>query len=757
MPKRIFKPALLATSMLACVAAPGIAAAQDGGADPAVDSENRLATVTVTSQKREENLQDVPISITAFTGDMVESAGALDITSLNGISPNVVLQTEGLIPNVPMVSIRGMSQSDPDPNADPKISTVIDGVYVPFVAGSMLDLFDIERVEVLKGPQGTLFGKNNLAGTINIVTSRPTDDFGGKVVLTAGDNGLLQGRARINTGRFADGKLAAKLAFNLREYDGYAKNIVTGSDLGGGTSNAARAAIVFDPTDYLSSSLTVDWIDQEANGPAGHTVDNGDPRYLLIPEQARNDIRVTAVAFDPMAQTETQGLAWETNWDTGQGIVTGIIGYRELTYLTRGDFDGLTVPEPGLDVTRDFESDAFSAELRYTSPISDVFDYIVGLYYSNDTFTQNNTVYPAPPVLSTSLLNQESRSIAAFAQANWYLAQNWTLTLGGRYTEDEKDYFIDAEVFIGGAFVPPSSFEDDLNASWNNFSPRIALQYKPTENLLVYGSASTGYKGGGFNSRGTTAENVGPYDEETVNAYEIGIKSDLAGGSVRFNSAVFLNEYTDLQGAVTRQGAVRAENITSNISDAETKGIEIETMWLPTNELTLAFNIAFLEAEFTSFCQDIDGIFTDGSPEPGQCGPAEEILVSGTPTGLFSVPVDSTDNELGNAAPVSASFLVDYETPIRFGVLGAHIDFRYTDEYNTWGRSNDPAFYRDAVTLVNGNVSLSAPDKQWRAMIYGRNLTDEDVLSGATKAGANPIMQFYQPPREFGVELSFSF
>ncbi|WP_158084580.1 TonB-dependent receptor [Henriciella pelagia] len=721
------------------------------------EDEARLSTVTVTAQKREENLQDVPIVITAFSEDTVEAPGAVDITGLNGLSPNVVLQTQGLVPNVPMVAIRGISHSDPDPNSDPKVSTIIDGVYVPFAAGTMLDLFDVERVELIKGPQGTLFGKNNLAGTLNVITSRPTDEAGGEVRLTLGENGLRQVRAKLNTGRFADDRLAAKIAMNVREYDGYSTNIITGSDLNTSDVTAFRGAVTFDPTDNIRSTLVVDTLKDDTVGPAGHVTDNGSAAYLLLPEEARNNVRVAAYNFDPFVETETTGVSWTTDWDHSFGTFTSVFGYRSLAYLNVGDFDGLTAPEPGLHVTRDFESDAYSAELRFASDTGTSFDYVAGVYASKDEFRQQNTVYPSPVVLSTSDLQQDSQSLAVFAQGDWQFAEQWILTLGGRYTEDEKDYFIDADVFVNGTFIPPSSFSDTLNASWSNFTPRAALQYSPNENVNLYGSVSTGYKGGGFNSRGTTAESVGPYDEETVTAYEIGMKSDLFNRTMRLNLAAFLNDYRDFQGSVTKAGAVRAENVTSNIADIQTAGFEVEWQWLPTDNLSLAANFSYLDAKFEEFCQDSDGAFTDGSPEPGQCAPAQEVLLNGNPTGLFSVPVDGTGLDLQNAPPYSGSILIDHVWPISLGEIKSHIDFRYTDKYNTWGRSNDPAYYRDSVILVNGHIALASLDERWEVKVYGRNLTDEEVISGSARAGTAPIIQYYQPPRELGVELSLRF
>lgn len=723
----------------------------------AVDAEARLGTVTVTTQKREENLQDVPIVITAFTAETVEAPGAVDLVGLNGLSPNVVLQTQGLVPNVPMIAIRGISHSDPDPNSDPKVSTVIDGVYVPFAAGTMLDLFDIERLELIKGPQGTLFGKNNLAGTLNVISSRPTDEFGGAVRLTAGENGLRQLRAKINSGRFANDMLAAKLAMNIREYDGYSRNVITGSDLNASEVTAFRGAITFDPAANISSTLVIDTLKDDTVGPAGHVTDNGSAAYRLLPEQARNDIRVAAYNFDPFVETETTGVSWTTDWEHDFGTFTSVFGYRSLSYLNLGDFDGLTTPEPGLKVQRELDSDAYSGELRFASDTGTAFDYVVGVYASQDEFQQLNTVRPAPPALSLSLLTQESRSVAAFAQADWRFAEKWVLTLGGRYTKDEKDYAIDSDVFANGNFVPASSFEDTLNASWDNFTPRAALQYKPSESVNLYGSVSTGYKGGGFNSRGTTAESVGPYNEETVTAYELGMKTDFLNRTMRLNVAAFLNDYKDFQGAVTKLGAIREENVTSNIADIETSGFEVEWQWLPTDNLSIAANFSYLDAKFKDFCQDIDGVFTDGSPEPDQCAPAVEITSNGLPTGLFSVPVDYSDGDLANAPPYSGSVLIDYVWPVSFGEVRSHIDFRYTDKYNTWGRSLDPAYYRGSVILVNAHIALAGEEDRWQLLLYGRNLTDEEVISGSARSGVAPIIQYYQPPRELGIELSLRF
>ncbi|MDE2561113.1 MAG: TonB-dependent receptor [Sphingomonadales bacterium] len=748
------------TALASGVVLPQVALAQEAAQST---EEAPPGAIIVTAQRRAESVQDVPIAIAAISGEMVEASGNTDITSLNGQIPNVVLQTEGLIANIPMISIRGMSTADPDPNSEPKVSTVIDGVYVPFAAGTMLDMFDIDRVEVLKGPQGVLFGKNNLAGTINIITSRPTNDAGAEVRGTFGSFGLKQIRAKVNTGLFANGKLALKIAGNLRDYDGYNTNVITGTKLNATNSKSLRGAMKFDGGGAFNSILVVDWLKEHTIGPGGHTVDNGSAAYQLLPLAARTDVRKSAIVFDPVANTETYGASWTSNLDVGAGTITAVLGYRHLTYFTHGDYDGLTVPVPGLDVTRDFTGSSGSAEVRFVSETGKLIDYVLGLYYETDTWTQNNTVLVAPPVKSLAYLHQKTKSYAGFALFNIHPTEQLTLSLGGRYSHDQKNYAIDARVFANNVFVPPSSFADSsFDNSWSQFTPRAVLQYKPSRDVMLYASYSKGYKSGGYNSRGTIASNVGPYNPETVNAYELGLKSELFDRKLRFNVAAFLNNFKNLQGAVTKMGALRPENVTVNIASARTYGLEMDAGLRASRNLTINATFAYLHARYTSFCADTDGVFTGTNPNlvptntPGQCGTATPVYL-GTAFQGFSIPVDSTNLDMANAPEYTASLGFDYKFPVGMGTINLHGDGRYSSRYNTWGRSNDPAYYRGEVVLLNGSIGLTSATDGWSVTLYGRNLTNQTVMSGAISAGATPITQFYMPPREFGIDVDFKF
>lgn len=745
----------LSTAAFYHAALPLQANAQTADATATSAHDNLYGEILVTAQRRSESIQEVPIAISAFNAEMVEASGNTNITSLNGVVPNVVLQTQGLVANVPMISIRGMSSADPDPNADPKVSTIIDGVYIPFVSSTMLDLFDVERVEILKGPQGVLFGKNNLAGTINIISARPTDDFGGEVRLSLGSFGLKQVRGKINTGLFADGALAAKLAVNVRDYNGYARNVITGNRLNGSNVKSLRGALAYDRGGAFNSTLVVDWLKQKTVGPAPHVLDNGDPNWDLLPNETKTDVYKTASLFDPYANTETYGGSLTSNLDLGYGSLTAVLGYRHQTYVTRGDYDGLIHPDPEMDVTRDFSGEAKTAELRYASPAGEPVDFVAGVYYQSDKWRQFSTVLVNPTVTTRAQLNQNTESYAAFMLVNAHPTDGLTLSIGGRYSHDRKKYHIASQVFASG--TQTSSFANPFEASWSEFTPRLTVNYEVTPSIMVYGNYSQGYKAGGYNSRGTIPENVGPYNPERVNAIEVGAKTDLFDRLLRFNIAGFVNKYKDLQGSVTKMGAVRAENITTNIAAAKIYGFEIETLLRPASGFTIGTNLAYLHARYTDFCADVDGVFTTSQTEPGQCGPATPVILNGVPTGNYAVPVDNSHLVFANAPKWSGSLSLDYAIPASFGEVKLHGDARYTSRYNTWGRSNNPGYFRDEVVLMNASIAFAGQDEQWKITAYGTNLTNKKVISGATNAGNTPISQFYQAPREFGVDFSVKF
>ncbi len=680
----------------------------------------------MTAQKRRQNLQDVPVAITAFGQAQLEDSGNLNLTDLNLAAPNVILQQEGLIPNTGMLSIRGISFADPDPSAETKTGLALDGVFLGRNNGILMDSFDIERVEVLRGPQGTLFGRNNLAGTVNMVTVRPTGEFGGRLKATLGQNGQQIFRGTINTPKFASEKLRAKFALVNRTYDGYQKNAFNGNKLGDLHSYGWRFTLVAEPTDALDITVIADRARERFNGPA---VTN----FIQDVDGEGRDGNVFVVFqdLDGFSNLDTTGWTVEANWDVGPGVVTAVGGWRKLDYTTFGDFDarvGVLPPPPVVfHIGRDAVQRQASFELRFADSHSDLFDYVLGAYYFKEDYVQENLRSITQSIGDAGLLSkngQETESWALFGQTDIHVTDALTLVVGGRYTQDDKDFTLRTTLRDG---TPISLSPSD---DWDEFTWRLGVNYRPWQDALLYASVSTGYKGGGFNSRATVARNAGPYDTEEVTSYELGAKSTWLDNRLRVNLAGFYSDYKDVIGGVRRPGGnpTGTEAITQNLGDVDIYGVELEILAAVLDQLTITANLGLLDSEWDDFTEDLnnDGIVTDNS--------------------FLDLP---------NAPDMTAFVAADYVLPTAWGSLSLHLDMRYNDRYNTWGRSNSDVFYRSSAKIYNGSLTFQDVEERYRLSVYGKNLSDKEVVSGVV-AVLHP-MGFYDPPRQFGVELEVKF
>ena len=691
---------------------------------PAYAEQSMLEEVVVTAQKREQSIQDVPIAITAVDGAELESNGAVNLIALDGIAPNVTLQSLGLIGNIGMVSIRGITFGDPDPNADPKTGFALDGVYYSRNSGVLSDSFDIERVEILRGPQGTLFGRNNLAGTINMISARPTDEAGGKVRVTLGENGQQIVRGVVNSGSFADGHMKAKLSASTRTYDGYTKNNATGNDLGKQEAHAARGTLVYEG-ESLDLTFIGDYSVDRINGPPSSN-------QVIDLDGTALDGNVYEVFqdLDGYSDFDTWGLSVEANREFEAGTLTFIASHRDQQYLTFGDFDGrvgrLPPPPISFHIGRDMTHDQQAVEVRFADSHSDTLDYVLGVIYTREEYEQTNlrsatlSIRNGVP-LSTN--GQEAESWAAFGQTDINVSENLSLVLGGRMTIDDKSFKLDT-AFAG----TPIAIR--ISEDWNEFTWRAGVNYFVNDATLLYANVATGYKGGGYNSRATIPANAGPYDPETVTSYEIGMKGDFWDNRARINVAAFLSDYEDIQGGVRRPGAnpTGTEAISQNLGDVENKGIEIETVFVLSDKLTLSANLALLDAEWEDFSVDLNnnGIVTD-----------------------------NTFLEIPFAPDWSAYLGLDYTQPLAAGDLNFHLDVRYKDEFTTSGTNPSAVFVRGSTTRVNGHVEFLGNNERYSVSVYGRNLTDEESIGSSVQV-LFPLV-YWEPPRELGVEVQFNF
>ncbi len=734
------RKAFLAVSMpLALLLAQSVYA-QQGDAD----GQLTLEEIVVTAQKREQSIQDVPISVTALDGAAIENNGAVNIEDLSGVAPNVQLTQMGVIPNVGSFTIRGMNFTDPDPNADPKTGVSLDGVFLTRNNGVLMDMFDIERIEILRGPQGTLYGRNNMAGTINLVSARPTDESGGKFKATVGDFGQQIFRAVLNSGSFADGRMRAKVALSSREFDGQHENVYTGTSLGAQEARSGRATLAFDG-DGFDITLIADTVTDDYIGPATSNALND------VDGVGRDgDVYKVYQDVDGYSWFETSGVTLEANNDISAGTITIVAGSRQLEYETFGDFDGyagaadrprqLTMPPFSLfqafHVRRFADHDQQSVELRFTDSHSDLFDYVIGMFHLQEEFTQRNfqnvgfpprpQVFPltdpdrAPPLLS---IGQESVSTSFFGQTDINLTDQFALVAGARFNMDDKEVSI----------TRPNGFMEGNDVDWDEFTWKAGFNFYANDDVMFYASAATGYKSGGYNSRATLPQNVGPYEPETLLSWEAGMKGDFADGRVRVNAAAFLGDYEDVHAAQRRPGAGgQFDILTDNLGDVEISGLEIESTFLVSGQLTLSANLAWLDAGWV------------------------EYTIGG---------VDWSFLDLRGATDFNGYLAADYTIPLGQNDLAIHVDARHSSDFNVNGttssgnpmtRTSYPFFIADAATTVNANIAwLGGEDGRYRVSLYGRNLTDvENPVSGVYLSG--PVV-FYGMPRQVGLEVEVNF
>ena len=695
------------------IGAPAIALAE-------VESSDRvLEEIVVTAQKREQSIQDVPIAITAMDGALLENNGANNLTDLNGIAPNVILTEIGLIPNIGKIAVRGISFLDPDPNADPKTGISVDGVPLTRNAGVLNDAFDIERIEILRGPQGTLFGRNNLAGTINMVSARPTEDAGGKVKATFGDNGLRTVRAVVNSGSFADGMLRAKIAGVTRDYDGYYKNAFTGNKLGDTSTDGGRLTIAFE-NGRFDATLIADYEDENVIGPgiSNEILDPGGTGY-------DGDKYTVNQNLDGFSNLETWGVTLESNLETDIGTFTLVAATRDLDYFTYGDFDGkpgrLPPPPIQFHLGRETVHDQQTVELRFADSHSDTLDYVLGVFYLQEdyvtTIHTNRVTVPIEQALITGINTQKAKSLAFFGQTDIRVTDRLSLVLGSRITMDDKE-------FTQRQFVP--LFEGD----WDEFTWKAGANYFINDEVMAYANVATGYKGGGFNARASVPWNIGPYDSETVTSYEAGFKGDFLDKRLRINAAAFFADYADIVGVVRRPNATPrgSEAIQETLGDADIFGVEFETTLLVNESLSLNFNVGYLDAEWRNFFVDLNN---------------------------NGIKTDNTHLDLPNAPKWSLYGAADYRLPLADGAVTFHGDARYMSRHSLLAQEEAPVFYRQARTIFNAFVAFAPDSDRYRISVYGKNLSDESIRVGALNVVW--IQTFFHRPREFGIEAQLNF
>lgn len=757
----------VAASLSAAFAAGPAAHAQQATASGPIEE------VVVTARYREESVQDSPTSVTAFNQVLLDKITAQDLRDVGPASPNVRIQPVTTFPNSAAVSIRGMGTQNIESTNEMRAGISINGVFISRPIATLIDFFDVESVQVLRGPQGTTFGKNSLVGGIAIDTIRPDGTLDYKAELTAGNYGREDLRAAVQFPIIED-KLSMRVSGMLQNYDGHFKNRVNGDRLNGEDVDTVRATLRWTPTDTFEATLIGGWLKERSDAPGGD--DASDPNQLLSiifqgppffwtgePDDGVYNVGRDALDFH---NTDQKSLTAIVDWEVGEYTITSITGYVETDDFIASDFDQTEIPF--FPTFRDQVHDQFSQEIRLQSNYvgRDGFlgnlEWVVGLFY----FEQEHELVQSFPTLgpSADYGAQEGDSRAIFGQAIYALTPDLNMTVGVRHTKEDKEFMRNPGRFLPGINAQdpdsiPSISEmaattmtvfGDLDSSNTTFS--LGFDYHFTDSIMGYASYAQGFKAGEFGARANSSFTVGPTDDEEADSYEIGVKSEWADGRLRANAALFYTNFEGLQFEVfiPSTNITGQETAAQNIGEATNKGIELELIAVPMDGLTLQASVGLLDAEYDEFCADLNGPAAAVNPV-SNCGGRVVQL----PDGTYLVDEDQTDRELSRAPETQIFVSADYEWPVSFGTMFVRGSGEYESKFFTDGVLNHPEARTGDYWLWNATGGWRSSDERWRVQAWCKNCSDKEYVAGLVPTANFFNQRFWGLPRTYGLTLSY--
>jgi iron complex outermembrane receptor protein len=755
-----------------------------------------IEEITVTARRREENVQDVPIAMSVVGGKELEVTGTATLAQLQQLVPN--LQVISFNPRNTNVNIRGLGSNVAFANdgLENGVGFYIDQVYYGRLGQSQFDLVDLEQVEVLRGPQGTLFGKNTTAGAVNISTRLPTFDPEFNIDGGTGDydGRQLQGSA---SGPIIADVLAGRLSLADVHRDGFIEDVTTGSQSVQNYDNStARGQLLYTPTDALNVRLIADYGRQRLHCCVNlleqtfTTYENGAPIVNNFEQRAAR-AGYTPLPMDPYdrktdadspfaADSSTWGTSVQADYAFDNVALTSITAWREWKWDPANDGDGTALPVITLAQQKNRQEQA-SQEIRLASSGVHTLDYVVGLYYFWQIVdgygataygaSAPNWFLPAVPVAisdaalngftARSTSNPETNSYAAFGQTTWHINDALSLTTGLRYTFEEKNGSY-TQVQVAGAPLDtlPAAAAAAAQGIRNAFNPNtdytvhshdgsvsgtVNLAYQLSDGALVYATYSRGGKSQGLNLAVLPAGVSAVVDPEKVNSYEIGAKSELFDRRLTLNGAVFRTDISDYQTAITEQvvGTVNFRNYISNIPEARSQGVEFDA------RLVLADN----------FWVTASGAYADAYYVDYPNGPTPVEALNPTPTNPAGSPsTDLSDEPIAGAPKYSGALGVDYTRPLdRWGLeFYGHADYAYRSSFYT--EVSDSKYSEvDSFGLVNARLGVRSDNGRWDCSAWAKNLLDEDYFTALRVASTGTVAAQVGDPRTLGVTLRTTF
>lgn len=733
---------LAAASMAPALPVDAAESPSDSTADAAA-----LEEIVVTSTKTGVgSLQTTPVAVSVIGGGQLTGQGLNNIRDLAQFVPNVIFAQNTASAEI---YIRGVGSNNVSAGSDPDVTTQIDGVYIARPSGQLTDFIDVDRIEVLRGPQGTLYGRNAVGGTINIISRKPSDEFGGEVQLTAGNYSLGQLQAYV-TGPLSADVLQGSVAVNYTYHDPYFKNIAPGGhNIGDGDRGGAKVQLRWAPGMNVEAITRADFTRTDENFESYSQV-IAPTKFPSLANTLVGNFRTVALNDPQVMNTYIGGISEEINWHLSDPLsFKSITGWRSTRFDFTNDNDST---ELFLQFSHQRETDSAVSQEFNLQYAGERATGVVGTYYFQDQDHQIATVVVPPSVITPApraLFNEvspvvRSKSGAVFAQGTLHLTSQLSATLGGRYTDENKKldqaYVRQSEnpVMLGVPFPGfPSVF--DLSSDYSAFTPKIGLEWRASDAALLYVSATRGYKSGGFNFTAPAPQGAS-FQPEKIWSYEAGAKTEWLERRLRLNTTVFYYDYTNLQ---VQQLITAGVLSIGNAATAKVKGAELELLAKPTAALQFTWNFSALDAKYVSY--------------PGAS--VQAALVGFVPhetcVGL-NCTIDASGNFLNAAPRFSTLVAVDYAPQISASWEGlAHIDYSWRDRAY-FDPSNVAVMSQGPYGLVNGQLGMrGGPARAWSAQLWVRNLTDAKYYVTTAASGVTPN-GLAGDPRTFGVRLTYT-
>lgn len=736
-----------------------------------------LEEVLVSVQRRTQSLQEVPISVTAISGDRIKEGGIMNVADVALETPNFTFTQFNI--GEPQYYIRGIGNTNDSAGSDPAVATFIDDVYIGRTGGTSMDLFDLNRVEIVRGPHGTLFGKNVVGGAISIHTNKPTPEFESRLGLTFGNYDQYMLRGLVN-GRMTD-NLSGKFSFSKQVRDGYVDNVIDGQEYHDADNTSLRGQMLWTPSDDVDVLFGLDYSKDDLNGNCRNVnnLDLHDPFGVaevfyepVIEATTGGDIRKCASSVGAGQKREVSGGLLRVDWNLEASVFTSITAYRQADYKWSVDLAGMPWGTTTFNLIDQAEedSDQFSQEFRWASSGAETLDWLLGAFYMKENVDRAENFIGAfgPPFAAQGFFlldgdiiyaqDNTTKSYALFAKLDWHISDAWTLSVGGRYAKDKKSIeqtlinqedpaldvgFLtlighpDPQVVLGipangpGGMVAYLTTGDasflsvpysvPASDSWSEFLPSADINWRFADNNLLYFTYSEGYKSGAFQAQvpfpGPAVE---PLEPENVKNYEFGIKSELADNRLRINASIFQMDYTNLQ-VFQLVGSL----LVGGNAEATSRGIELDAAALLTENWILGFTYGYLDAEYDTYI--LEGV-ADWS--------GNRLPRSSEHSG--SINTTYTLNLAGGAA-------------MDFGlVYSAQSDFYF-----------DPANSADQLEgsfgLLDASVTWRSATDRWNVSLWGRNLTDEEYRTHSIQSNIAGSVDLWNLPRTYGVTFTWNY